>query len=246
MKMFNFGLDKRTIYIILAVIICYNILTLGTNGVISILLTLPGVLIALSFHEFAHAWMAVKLGDETPKMQGRLSVDPLKHVDLFGMLMLVFCHIGWGKPVEINSNNFKSKYRNNGEALVALAGPVMNFILALILSIVLGAMYKFTGYGFYSSTFGQVIESMIYYAIIMNVGLGVFNLIPLPPLDGSKIFIRFMPYKVRNFIYNNEQWFYILFLALWITGLASIIISPIINVIVNLLLKIMTFLFGLI
>lgn len=244
--MYNFGIDRRTLYIILAVIATLSIMSLGVSGIMSILLTLPGVLVALTFHEFGHAWMAVKLGDETPKLQGRLSFDPLKHLDIFGILMLIFCHIGWGKPVEINSGNFKSKYRSNGEALVALAGPMMNFILALVFALIYGAIIKFQGYGFLTSTFGFVIGQMIFNTIVMNVGLGVFNLIPLPPLDGSKIFIRFLPYNARNYIYNNERTFYIVFLLLWITGLASRIISPIITGIVNLLLQLIILIFGLV
>lgn len=240
-----FSFDKRAIYIILAVIVVWNLMSMGTAGLVALLLTIPGVLIAISFHEFAHAWMAVKLGDDTPLLQGRLSVDPLKHIDPIGILMLLFCGIGWGKPVQINSYNFKTKYRDNGEALVALAGPVMNFIVALVFSIISGAIIRFAGASFYLSTVGGVIMTMIQYTVIMNIGLGVFNLIPLPPLDGSKIFIRFMPYNVRNWIYDHEMWFYIAFLVLWITNLASIIISPIMNGIYNVIMNLVGLIFSL-
>lgn len=239
-----FSFDKRGLYIILAIIVLINLANLGTAGIVSILLTIPGVLIAIGFHEFAHAWMAVKLGDDTPRLQGRLSIDPLKHIDVVGILMLLFCGIGWGKPVQINSYNFKEKYRNNGEALVALAGPVMNFIIALLLSIILGALLKFGSVVFFASTIGGVLLTMIQYAIVMNIGLGVFNLIPLPPLDGSKIFIRFMPYKARNWIYDHENWFYILFLILWITDLSSVITTPFINAIYSGIMQIVALIFG--
>ena len=235
-----FNLDRRTIYIILAIIIGINLFSLGTDGLVSMLLTIPGVLIAIGFHEFAHAWMAVKLGDDTPLRQGRLSLDPLKHTDPIGILMLLFVGIGWGRPVEINSSNFKPKYSSYGEALVALAGPVANFIMALVLAFVLGFLLKFTGYTFLTTTSGTVIYTMIQYAIFLNIGLGVFNLIPLPPLDGSKIFIRFMPYNIRNWLYDHEQLCYIIFLVLWITNLASLIVAPIRNGIYSLIMNIVS------
>ena len=219
--------DKRAVYIILAVIVIFNVVNMGTAGLLSLLLTIPGVIIAISFHEFAHAWMAVKLGDDTPLRQGRLSLDPLKHLDPIGILMLMFCGIGWGRPVQIDSGNFNPKYRRNGEALVSLAGPLMNFILAFVLTLIDGLILKFAGDTFFVSTTGKVILTMLQTATIMNIGLGVFNLIPLPPLDGSKIFIRFMPYNIRNWIYDHEMWFYMAFLVIWITNLSSIIITPI-------------------
>lgn len=222
-----FSFDKRSIYIILAIIVLWNITSMGTSGIISLLLTIPGVVIAISFHEFAHAWTAMKLGDDTPLRQGRVTLDPLKHLDPIGILMLMFCGIGWGRPVQIDSSNFNPKYRKNGEALVSLAGPLMNFILAFLLTLIYGLILKYTGSTLLASTQGEVILTMLQYAIIMNIGLGVFNLIPLPPLDGSKIFIRFMPYNIRNWLYDHEQWFYMAFLILWITDLASVIITPI-------------------
>lgn len=224
-----FSFDKRAVYIILAVIVIFNVVNMGTAGLLSLLLTIPGVIIAISFHEFAHAWMAVRLGDDTPLRQGRLSLDPLKHLDPIGILMLMFCGIGWGRPVQIDSSNFNPKYRRNGEALVSLAGPLMNFILAFVLTLIYGLILKFASDAFFIATSGKVILTMLQTAIIMNIGLGVFNLIPLPPLDGSKIFIRFMPYNVRNWIYDHEMWFYMAFLVIWITNLSSIIITPIMN-----------------
>ena len=222
-----FSFDKRAVYLIIAIIVIFNVVNMGTAGLLSLLLTIPGVIIAISLHEFAHAWMAVRLGDDTPLRQGRLSIDPLKHLDPIGIMMLMFCGIGWGRPVQIDSSNFNPKYRRNGEALVSLAGPVMNFIIAFVLTLIDGLILKFAVASFLSTTPGRVILMMIQSAIIMNIGLGVFNLIPLPPLDGSKIFIRFMPYNVRNWIYDHEMWFYMAFLVLWITNLSSIIITPI-------------------
>lgn len=241
--MFNF--DQRSLYIVLAIIILVNFVSMGTGGLLSLILTLPGVIIAMAFHEFAHAWMAVKLGDDTPLAQGRVSLNPLSHIDPMGIMMLLFCGVGWGKPVQIDTSNFNGKYRKNGEALVALAGPLMNFILAFILTFILGIIMKFAGLSFIGSTVGTVILTMIEYAVIMNIGLGVFNLIPLPPLDGSKIFIRFMPYNVRNWIYDHEMWFYMLFLIIWFTDISSLIISPIMNWIYSFIMNAVGMLLGL-
>ena len=131
-----FQFDKRTLYIILGALLVLTIINLGTFNLIATLLTLPGVILALSFHEFAHAFVSDRLGDPTPRNQGRLTLDPLKHIDPVGIFLLIFAHIGWGKPVQINPKNFSKISESKGEALVALAGPVMNFILAFILMII--------------------------------------------------------------------------------------------------------------
>ena len=113
-----------------------------------------------------------------------------------------------------------------GEALVSIAGPVMNFLLAIIFAIIYYGIYKFAGISFLMSTMGGIIMSLISATVSINVGLGLFNLIPLPPLDGSKVIMPFLPYKAKEFFVNNEQIFYIVFIVLWITGLTSYIISP--------------------
>ena len=192
--------DRKVLYIILAIIVGMNILSLGTSGLLSLVLTLPGVIIAITFHEFAHAFVAVKLGDDTPRMQGRLSLNPLSHLDPFGFLMLLFAHIGFGKPVEINPRNFDKKISmENGEALVSLAGPLMNFILSIVFAVIYYVIGKFAS-SFILTQIGMIIMTIIQYTIIVNIGLGVFNLIPLPPLDGSKILKRFLSY-------NAKRWF---------------------------------------
>ncbi len=240
-----FSFDRRSLYVILAIIVIIRVMNMGSAGILSLLLTIPGVIIAIAFHEFAHAWMAVKLGDDTPRLQGRLSLDPLKHLDPIGIMMLMFCGIGWGRPVQIDSSNFDPKHRKNGEALVALAGPVMNFILAFIFTLIYGLILKYAGLSFLSVTPGEVVIEMIEYAITLNIGLGVFNLLPLPPLDGSKIFIRFMPYNIRNWIYDHEMWFYMAFLVLWVTNLSSIIITPIMQWIFTVIVNAVGFLLSL-
>ncbi len=234
-------------YFIYAILIMLAISSLarGEFSIVELLLTLPGVLVAITFHEFAHAYAADKLGDSTPRMQGRLNLNPLKHLDPFGFFMLVFAHIGWGKPVQINPRNFDRKISMSaGEAIVAFAGPLMNFLLAIVFTIIYCAVIKFGGAAFMLTTVGNVITTMLSYTIVVNIGLGVFNLIPLPPLDGSKILKNFLPYNARSWIETHEFMFYIIFLVIWITDLASIIITPIINAILSGMLNVIGGIFG--
>lgn len=233
-----YQIDRKTVYIIMAALLALTLFNLATFNLVATLLTLPGVIIALSFHEFAHAFIADRLGDPTPRNQGRLTLDPLKHIDPVGIFLLIFAHMGWGKPVQINPNNFSKVSKEKGEALVALAGPIMNFILAFILMIIFYAMIIFIpGTGVLSSLKAinvmNVVITMIYYAIVVNIGLGVFNLIPIPPLDGSKIFLRFLPYRAQRWIDEHMEIISIIFLLLFVTDALSYITTPIISVIMK-------------
>lgn len=150
---------------------------------------IPAILIAVSLHEFAHGYVSYKLGDPTPKATGRLSLNPLAHLDPVGTICLLFFHFGWAKPVQVNPYYYKDKKR--GMALVGLAGPMMNFLIALICAFAIEVILKVTGgYG------GDVIVfifKLFNYTYIINIGLGVFNLIPFPPLDGAKIIGALLP-----------------------------------------------------
>jgi Zn-dependent protease len=139
------------------------------------------LLLAITVHEFSHAWVANYLGDSTPKRAGRVTLNPLAHLDPLGTIMLLLVRFGWGKPVPINPNNFKNP--RLGSALTAVAGPVSNFLLASLLAFI------YTVAGLSGSTFGTFIVLTIY----MNLVLMVFNLLPIPPLDGSKFFALFFP-----------------------------------------------------
>lgn len=140
--------DKRFVYLILAVFVITGLMGMTRESLLGILLTLPAVLVAITFHEFAHAFVATKLGDETPRMQNRLNLNPLSHIDPIGFVLLLFAGFGWGKPVQINPKNFDRKYSvTGGEAIVSVAGPIMNFILAIIFSLIYVALYRF-GYSF--------------------------------------------------------------------------------------------------
>ena len=241
-----FNIDKRILYIIIAIFAVSTIIQYVQNPMelLALLLTLPGVIVAITFHEFAHAFVADKLGDDNPIRQGRLNLNPLSHIDPVGFFMLIFAHFGWGKPVEINPTNFNRKRSMSAqEALVALAGPVMNLIIAIILTIVLFAINAFTP-TFIISTAGMLVVLTLQMAISVNIGLGVFNLIPLPPLDGSKILMHFLPYNSKAWFENNSQIFYIIFIVLWVTNLISYIISPVISVVSNGIYTIVSALFG--
>ncbi|MFH1601552.1 MAG: site-2 protease family protein [Candidatus Shapirobacteria bacterium] len=139
------------------------------------------LLIALSIHEYAHAKMADRLGDPTPRLSGRLTLNPFAHLDPLGTLALLLFHFGWGKPVPIDPYNLKNPRKD--EALIALSGPASNIIMVLFLALI-SRLFSFMPYELYL---------FIVTLAIMNLGLGIFNLLPIGPLDGSKIFLGLLP-----------------------------------------------------
>ena len=240
--MYNF--DKKYLYVFLAIMVIYSLISFGRDNIIGVLLTLPGVLLAMTVHEFSHAKMADYFGDTTARKQGRLTLNPLAHIDPVGIFLLIFAHIGWGKPVEVNYNNLTTnKSRSYCEAMISLAGPLSNFILAIILTFVYYALGIFCA-GFVSTSVGFILFTIIGYAITVNIGLGVFNLIPLPPLDGEKIFRNIMPYKVKEWLTVNTNMLQFAFMILWITGLLGNIVSPVIEIIFNIINWIASLVFG--
>ena len=175
-----------------------------------LLITLPVVIISLTFHEFAHAYSAVKLGDQTPAITGRLSLNPLAHLDIMGFLCMLLTGFGWAKPVQVNPRNFKNGKR--GMAITAAAGPLSNLLMSFVCMFILALLAKFKvlavyyGKGYFSGlSFGEsllmVLGTMIYYLSIWNLYLAIFNLIPIPPLDGSRLVDAFLPGKV-SYYYN--------------------------------------------
>ena len=245
--MFNFSFDKRIIYIIIAILALTAIVQYATNpgALFGLVISIPAVLIAITFHEFAHAFVADRLGDDTARREGRLSLNPFTHLDPIGTLLLLVAGFGWGKPVHVNPTNYTRRISmEKGEAIVSIAGPLMNIILAFIFAIIYAAIYKFAGAEFLESTVGYIITLLIASTISINIGLGVFNLIPLPPLDGSKIIMPFLPYNAKQWFRNNEYIFYIIFVVIWITGIASTIISPAITGITNGIMSLVGMIFG--
>ena len=200
------------------------------------LLTLPAILLAISMHEFAHGFVSAKLGDPTPRATGRLSFNPLAHIDWVGALCLFFFGFGWAKPVQIDPRYYKHK--KLGIILVSLAGVVMNFILAFLLTIVCVLMIRFIGPPVPGAEgVGRaynIFYLMVYYGVTINIGLGVFNLIPIPPLDGSKVLFAVLPNKYYNFILKYERYGMIILVLLLFTDVLTYILTPCSNFIFNL------------
>ena len=183
------------------------------------------VLIALVLHELSHGFVSYKLGDPTPKTDGRLSLNPLKHIDPIGAICLFFFGFGWAKPVMIDYRYYKNK--KLGVALTALAGPVMNFILALI-------------GGFFLSLFEANITLNSFFStfIVINIGLGVFNLIPLPPLDGSKVLAIILPKDIYDIYMSYESLGMLVLLCLMMFGTFNTYLNVIVNIIYHFILGI--------
>lgn len=229
-----FSFDKRYLYIFVAIMVVYNLVgyVQSPSRLLTLVLALPAVIVAMTFHEFAHAFAADRLGDETPRNQGRVTLNPLKHIEPIGFVMLLFAGFGWGRPVQINPTRFKRNISmSKGEAIVSFAGPLMNLILAVIFTFILGLVFKFDLLANVSSTYSSIIIILLYQMIFMNIGLGVFNLIPLPPLDGSKVLRHFLGTNAKMWFDRNQNIFYFIFIAIWVLGIAGVIISPIIRII---------------
>jgi len=207
---------------------------------LSLLFWLTALVIAITIHEFAHAFVADRLGDPTPRISGRLTLNPFAHLDPLGTLALLIVHFGWGKPVPVDSFNLRNPKRD--VALVSLAGPVSNLILAVILSLLLRLIFVIWPPFIFSFQLFPVIYVFLQTSIALNVTLAIFNLLPIGPLDGAKILIGFLPpkqsYQVEE-ILNQYGLFILLFLLIPLGNqppLIAKLISPLINFIINLLI----------
>ncbi len=178
----------------------------GFDAIQGVIALVPMIL-SLSVHEWAHAWSASKLGDDTAERLGRLTLNPAAHVDLFGTLILPFVlasqglpTFGWAKPVPVDPNRFRRDVsRGKGMALTAAAGPLSNLVIAVIATVVLGLTYRFE-LGLPTGA-RPLLATLVY----LNVALALFNLIPIPPLDGSRVVAWFMPYRLRDQWHAVEQ-----------------------------------------
>jgi Zn-dependent protease len=206
------------------------------NSLVDILVFLPAILIAITFHEYAHGRVAYALGDDTPRLQGRLTVNPLPHIDWIGFAMLLIFHFGWAKPVQVNPYNFKQISLKQGMMLVSLAGPGMNLLLALAGMIAMRLLTPFHG-----SEWGGIALQLFHPLVTINIILAAFNLIPLPPLDGSKILAGLLPDSGASMMYSLEQYGTVILLLLIVTGIASKIFLPIAGFLYNLLYTLVFF-----
>ena len=202
------------------------------DSILNMILMIPGMLIAFTFHEYAHALVADKLGDKTPRFQGRLTLNPIPHIDPIGFIAVLIFSFGWAKPVQTNPSAYKNYHKD--DLKVSLAGPIANFLVAIVTALILGFYVSFA-YKVLPSVLAGVLFSMIRFTIVINVNIGLFNLIPIPGLDGFSLLRDLRP----NTFYKFEEKFYqyqmLIMLAFIFVG-ARIISIPA-NIIMNALLS---------
>lgn len=177
------------------------------------LVTVASAVLCITFHETCHGLMAYALGDDTAKRSGRLSLNPLKHIDIFGLIMLAVAHFGWAKPVPVNMNRFRNP--KVGMAVCALAGPLGNVVLCAVCMV----FYGICRYCSYQTGGLYYIEMFLTYTIILSAGLAVFNLLPVPPLDGSKILFAILPSRWYLKLMQFERYGMVVLMVLLLTGM---------------------------
>lgn len=197
------------------------------DSIVGYLYAIPGILFALSIHEFSHGFVANKLGDPTAKSMGRLTLNPVKHIDIFGLIAMFLVHIGWAKPVPVNTRYFKKPRRDM--ALTAIAGPLSNLLSAFVGMII---YYFFIFFVFMNPTLirKEILDGLIMIFqnfMYLNIGFAIFNMIPIPPLDGSRILDSFLPPKALIAYHKYEDIIRIILLAVLLFDLVSI--APIID-----------------
>lgn len=196
------------------------------------ILTLPAILVAFTFHEYAHALVADKLGDKTARFQGRLTLNPVKHIDPFGFICVLFLGIGYARPVQVNPAAFKNYYKD--DLKVSLAGPVANFIVAAAGAIILALYTRFL-YVLMPIPLGYILHYMLLYIVSINISLGLFNLLPIPSFDGFALIRDIKPGKFRDFEDTCYAYQPMLIMAALLFGWR--IISPISSILMDLVMK---------
>ena len=206
--------------------------------ILSKILIVPGIIIGLTFHEFAHAFVADRLGDDTPRLQGRVTLNPMAHIDWMGLAALFFVGFGWGQPVQINPYHFKNRRRD--EFLVSIAGVVMNLLLAVVFTFVVKILLV-AGVSWTTGGFGNSLWECLLYIIQINLVLMIFNLIPVPPLDGFNIIAQIFNFGQKEIYWKIYQYGNWLLVILIITGITGMIISPCVNFLYNLLVNLIIY-----
>ena len=189
-------------------------------------LTALVALLAIVCHECAHGWVSYKLGDPTAKNAGRLTLNPLKHIDPIGILCMVLFRVGWAKPVPINPYYYRD--RKKGIIYVSIAGPATNFILAFISLLIEGLLLKYSP----SDNANWIFCQLCYYSAVVNISLGLFNLVPIPPLDGSKVLGELWP-KAAYFYWKYQGYWRWVLLICVVTGLLSRPLGLLNNMLLN-------------
>jgi Zn-dependent protease len=206
-----------------------------------LLKTIPAVIIGLTIHELAHAYTAYKLGDMTSKNDGRLTFNPLKHIDPLGFIFIVIAGFGWAKPVSFNPNNLKKPHRD--EILISLAGPFSNFLLALLFLVAARLLYIFPY--FHSTPAGLAMINLFILWAVINFGLFFFNMLPLPPLDGSHLYTTYLKElnpKLLNKIYTLGTYGLLLILLIQHnTGIEILPLAPLIKSVTTLCISFLQF-----
>jgi Zn-dependent protease len=214
--------------LILILLMAFQTITGGrysgpVDWLMSTLTVLPGIIIGLSFHEFAHAWVANRCGDPTPKYQNRITINPAAHIDPLGFIALIFIGFGWGKPVMINPNNFRKPRRD--ELLVSLAGVTLNLILAFLFMGAIRLLYEFA-LGFMLSDLGMILQDILISVVFINIVLMVFNLLPIPPLDGFNVITQIFNLRNTEFYYRVYDKGFLILMILIVFNVTGKILTP--------------------
>lgn len=192
-------------------------------------------LFAITVHEASHGYAAYFLGDDTAKRHGRLTLNPLKHIDIFGLLFLFLTRLfGWAKPVPVDFTRLRDK--KYGPAIVAAAGPFSNFILAIVSAVLFHLLAMFEFNEFISTKVLKPVLMMLVFSVQINVALGIFNLVPILPLDGGRILQTFLPLNLAYKYSQTERYGFLIIIILLITNVIGKIVFPIIYTVVNILI----------